>query len=79
MEKLKSLIPEDLLQTVKSSSVDDLLSTSSSLLRLFLGLPQFHQVRTNYPKPTLLLSALLSSIELLIALLFLGFAFSGGE
>ncbi|KAF8116368.1 hypothetical protein N665_0019s0046 [Sinapis alba] len=43
METLKSLIPEHLLQTVKSSSIEDLLSSSSSLLRFLLGLPQFHQ------------------------------------
>ncbi|XP_024009173.1 SET and MYND domain-containing protein 4 [Eutrema salsugineum] len=54
MEKLKSLIPEDLLQTVRSSSVDDLLSSSSSsLLRLFLGLPQFHRVVSELSDPGL--------------------------
>ncbi|KAL1222172.1 Histone-lysine N-methyltransferase ASHR1 [Cardamine amara subsp. amara] len=53
MEKLKSLIPEDLLQTVKTSSVDDLLSTSSSLLCLFLQLPQFHQAVSELANPEL--------------------------
>uniref|UniRef100_A0A1J3HA30 SET and MYND domain-containing protein 4 n=2 Tax=Noccaea caerulescens TaxID=107243 RepID=A0A1J3HA30_NOCCA len=53
MEKLKSLIPEDLEQTVKSSSVDDLPSTSSSLLRLFLGLPQFRQAVSELANPDL--------------------------
>ncbi|KFK45070.1 hypothetical protein AALP_AA1G339400 [Arabis alpina] len=54
MEKLKSLIPEDLLQTVKtSSSVDDLLSSSSSLLRLLLGLPHFHQAVIELSDPDL--------------------------
>ncbi|CAH2035181.1 unnamed protein product [Thlaspi arvense] len=53
MEKLKLLIPEDLLQTVRSSSVDDLLSSSSSLLRLFLGLPQFHQAVSDLGDPDL--------------------------
>ncbi|XP_010538898.1 PREDICTED: SET and MYND domain-containing protein 4 isoform X2 [Tarenaya hassleriana] len=42
MEKLKSLIPEDLRETVRRSTANDLHSSSSSLLRLFLGLPQFH-------------------------------------
>ncbi|XP_020870414.1 SET and MYND domain-containing protein 4 isoform X2 [Arabidopsis lyrata subsp. lyrata] len=53
MEKLKSLIPEDLLQTVKSSSVDDLLTSTSSLLRLLLGLPQFHQAVSELADPEL--------------------------
>ncbi|XP_010478763.1 PREDICTED: SET and MYND domain-containing protein 4-like isoform X2 [Camelina sativa] len=53
MEKLKSLIPEDLLQTVKSSSDDDLLTTTSSLLRLFMGLPQFHQAVSELADPDL--------------------------
>lgn len=64
METLKSLIPEDLLQTVKSSSVDDLLTSTSSLLRLLLGLPQFHQVRKIYPKSTLLLGVPIFQLEL---------------
>lgn len=71
MEKLKSLIPEDLLQTVKTSSVDDLLSSCSSLLRLFLGLPQFHQVRT--VSRNLLFSVFLSPIGVLTAPPFFGF------
>ncbi|KAL0700347.1 hypothetical protein Bca4012_056469 [Brassica carinata] len=55
METLKSLIPEHLLQTVKSSSssVDDLLSSSSSLLRFLLGLPQFHQAVSELADPDL--------------------------
>ncbi|XP_010499889.1 PREDICTED: SET and MYND domain-containing protein 4-like [Camelina sativa] len=53
MEKLKSLIPEDLRQTVKSSSEDDLLTTTSSLLRLFMGLPQFHQAVIELADPDL--------------------------
>ncbi|KAJ0235553.1 Uncharacterized protein HA466_0263700 [Hirschfeldia incana] len=54
METLKSLIPEHLLQTVKSSSsVDDLLSSSSSLLRFLLGLPQFHQAVSELSDPDL--------------------------
>ncbi|KFK24027.1 hypothetical protein AALP_AAs74005U000100, partial [Arabis alpina] len=54
MEKLKSLILEDLLQMVKTtSSVDDLLSSSSSLLRLLLGLPHFHQAVSELADPDL--------------------------
>lgn len=56
METLESLIPEHLLQTVKSSSsssVDDLLSSSSSLLRFLLGLPQFHQAVSELADPDL--------------------------
>lgn len=55
METLKSLIPEHLLQTVKSSST--VLSSSSSLLRFLLDLPQFHQVSVTPKTPkTLTLS-----------------------
>ncbi|CAF2098822.1 unnamed protein product [Brassica napus] len=64
METLKSLIPEHLLQTVKSSSssVDDLLSSSSSLLRFLLGLPQFHQVKSSKPPLTLLSASSFSKV-----------------
>ncbi|XP_022568748.1 SET and MYND domain-containing protein 4 isoform X2 [Brassica napus] len=54
METLKSRIPEHLVQTVKSSSsVDDLLSSSSSLLRFLVGLPQFHQAVSELADPDL--------------------------
>ncbi|KAF3584952.1 hypothetical protein F2Q69_00030163 [Brassica cretica] len=54
METLKSRIPEHLVQTVKSSSsVDDLLSSSSSLLSFLLGLPQFHQAVSELADPDL--------------------------
>ncbi|CAN8290187.1 unnamed protein product [Cochlearia groenlandica] len=58
MEKLKSLIPDDILQTVKLSGVDNLLSSSSSsssssLLHLFSGLPHFHQAVSELADPGL--------------------------
>ncbi|KAG2270721.1 hypothetical protein Bca52824_065276 [Brassica carinata] len=54
METLRSRIPEHLVQTVKSSSsVDDLLSSSSSLLRFLVGLPQFHQAVSELADPDL--------------------------
>lgn len=65
METLKSRIPEHLVQTVKSSSsVDDLLSSSSSLLRFLVGLPQFHQVKSS--KTLTLLSASFSKVHWLV-------------
>lgn len=70
METLKSRIPEHLVQTVKSSSsVDDLLSSSSSLLSFLVGLPQFHQVKSS--KTLTLLSASFSKGSLV--------GFEGGE
>lgn len=44
MEKLKSLVPNNLKQMVAHSTPDDLPLTSSSLLDFFLNLQQFHQV-----------------------------------
>lgn len=44
MEKLKSMVPDALKEVVGASSADDILSTSSSLLRFFLALPDFHLV-----------------------------------
>ncbi|KHG07262.1 Tomm70a [Gossypium arboreum] len=44
MEKLKCVVPERLKRRVEESHVDDLPSLSSSLLQLFLSLPQFHQL-----------------------------------
>ncbi|XP_023520332.1 SET and MYND domain-containing protein 4 isoform X3 [Cucurbita pepo subsp. pepo] len=44
MEKLKSLVPENLKQTVGSSTVDDLPSSCSFLLRLFQQSQLFFQV-----------------------------------
>ena len=44
MEKLKCLVPENLKRRVAENSTDDLPSLSSSLLHLFLSLPQFHQL-----------------------------------
>ncbi|KAL0706518.1 hypothetical protein Bca4012_072944 [Brassica carinata] len=65
METLRSRIPEHLVQTVKSSSsVDDLLSSSSSLLRFLVGLPQFHQVKSS--KTLTLLSASFSKVHWLV-------------
>ncbi|KAH9670168.1 tetratricopeptide repeat (TPR)-like superfamily protein [Citrus sinensis] len=43
MEKLKSLVPNNLKQMVAHSTPDDLPLTSSSLLDFFLNLQQFHQ------------------------------------
>ncbi|KAK4385231.1 hypothetical protein Sango_2647100 [Sesamum angolense] len=42
MEKLKSAIPETLKRRIAESTVDDLHSTSSSLLQFFQNLPLFH-------------------------------------
>ncbi|KAH9733726.1 tetratricopeptide repeat (TPR)-like superfamily protein [Citrus sinensis] len=44
MEKLKSLVPNNLKQMVAHSTPDDLPLTSSSLLDFFLNLQQFHQI-----------------------------------
>ncbi|XP_012463165.1 uncharacterized protein LOC105782757 isoform X3 [Gossypium raimondii] len=44
MEKLKCVVPERLKRRVEESHIDDLPSLSSSLLQLFLSLPQFHQL-----------------------------------
>ncbi|XP_022139922.1 SET and MYND domain-containing protein 4 [Momordica charantia] len=44
MEQLKSLVPENLKQTVGSSTAEDLPSSCSSLLRLFQKLELFFQV-----------------------------------
>ncbi|XVE90927.1 hypothetical protein DITRI_Ditri20bG0115000 [Diplodiscus trichospermus] len=44
MEKLKCMVPESMKRKVAASSTDDLPSLSSSLLHLFLSLPQFHQL-----------------------------------
>ncbi|PPS02799.1 hypothetical protein GOBAR_AA17852 [Gossypium barbadense] len=44
MEKLKCVVPDRLKRRVEESHVDDLPSLSSSLLQLFLSLPQFHQL-----------------------------------
>ncbi|XP_040965794.1 SET and MYND domain-containing protein 4 isoform X3 [Gossypium hirsutum] len=44
MEKLKCVVPERLKRRVEESHIDDLPSLSSSLLQLFLSLPQIHQL-----------------------------------
>ncbi|CAH8355007.1 unnamed protein product [Eruca vesicaria subsp. sativa] len=54
METLKSVIPEHIVQTVKSSSsVDDLISSSSSLLGFLVGLAQFQQAVSELGDPDL--------------------------
>lgn len=47
MEELKSLVPQSLKRTISQSTVDDLLSTSSSLLAFFLSSERFHRVSEN--------------------------------
>ncbi|XP_017984579.1 PREDICTED: uncharacterized protein LOC18587541 isoform X4 [Theobroma cacao] len=44
MEKLRCLVPESVKRRVAESTADDLPSVSSSLVHLFLSLPEFHQV-----------------------------------
>ncbi|XP_058075995.1 uncharacterized protein LOC131224700 isoform X2 [Magnolia sinica] len=44
MEKLKSLVPIHLKQTISSATPDDLHRTCSSLLDFFLSSPRFHQI-----------------------------------
>ncbi|CAN1301400.1 RNA polymerase II-associated protein 3 [Linum perenne] len=51
MEKLKSLLPDDLKTIVGNSTPDDLPSTSSSLLDFLLNLPQFHQMVKDLAAP----------------------------
>ncbi|XP_056172101.1 uncharacterized protein LOC115664565 isoform X2 [Syzygium oleosum] len=51
MEKLKSMVPDALKEVVGASSADDILSTSSSLLRFFLALPDFHLMTRDLVDP----------------------------
>ncbi|OMO77866.1 hypothetical protein COLO4_24988 [Corchorus olitorius] len=44
MEKLKCLVPESVKRRVAESSCDDLACLSSSVVDLFLSLPEFHQL-----------------------------------
>ncbi|XP_058075948.1 uncharacterized protein LOC131224678 isoform X3 [Magnolia sinica] len=44
MEKLKSLVPIHLKQTISGATPDDLPRTCSSLLDFFLSSPRFHQI-----------------------------------
>ncbi|OMO89946.1 Zinc finger, MYND-type [Corchorus olitorius] len=44
MEKLKGLVPESVKRRAAESSCDDLACLSSSLVDLFLSLPEFHQL-----------------------------------
>ncbi|KAI6701785.1 hypothetical protein NL676_010921 [Syzygium grande] len=50
MEKLKSMVPDALKEVVGASSADDILSTSS-LLRFFLALPDFHLMTRDLVDP----------------------------
>ncbi|KAJ8773933.1 hypothetical protein K2173_009364 [Erythroxylum novogranatense] len=51
MEKLKSLIPNNLKRLVADSSPDDLPSTSSSLLDFILNLPKFQEMIKDLTDP----------------------------
>ncbi|KAL0321737.1 UNVERIFIED_CONTAM: Stress-induced-phosphoprotein 1 [Sesamum calycinum] len=55
MEKLKSAIPETLKRRIAESTVDDLHSTSSSLLQFFQNLPLFHQMVRDLTDPEMAL------------------------
>ncbi|CAN0899779.1 Histone-lysine N-methyltransferase ASHR1 [Linum grandiflorum] len=51
MEKLKSLLPDDLKTTVANSTPDSLPSTCTSLLDFLLNLSQFHQMVKDLAAP----------------------------
>ncbi|KAH7548212.1 hypothetical protein JRO89_XS14G0083900 [Xanthoceras sorbifolium] len=51
MEELKSLVPYSLKRTISQSTVDDLPSTSSSLLDFFLDSEQFHRIVRDLADP----------------------------
>ncbi|CAI0440717.1 unnamed protein product [Linum tenue] len=51
MEKLKSLLPDELKRMVWNSTVENLPAASSSLLEFLLNLPQFHQMVRDLAAP----------------------------
>ncbi|KAI9157468.1 hypothetical protein LWI28_023036 [Acer negundo] len=51
MEELKSLVPYNLKRTISQSTVDELPSTSSSLLDFFIGTEQFHRIVRDLADP----------------------------
>ncbi|KAK0593132.1 hypothetical protein LWI29_031522 [Acer saccharum] len=51
MEELKSLVPYNLKLTISQSTVDELPSTSSSLLDFFIGTEQFHRIVRDLADP----------------------------
>ncbi|KAK4768617.1 hypothetical protein SAY87_003758 [Trapa incisa] len=55
MERLKSLVPDELKQRIATSMSNDLLSTSSSVISFFLHLEQFHLITEDLADPKMAL------------------------